>query len=1315
MLSCESVTTALVTRSRYLGSLPVPTGYNASVSGLAADDRYVYATWSLSKASDGHDSPGPGELLVLDPDLLADPTGTADPVVARVTVGYQPRNIAVNRTTGIIYVVNYGQQGEHPYSLFAISADSYQVIARIPIGQVPIDVAVNEATNRVYVSDPYPDGRIHVIDGATHTIVAGIVVPSPNALAFDATTNTLYAVLNKQTGEDDQIDAVAVIACGADGTTHTVTKIVPVGPQRSRPWELALLAPPAGPGSGPHQLLVANMGALHSVPPNVTAFDLHDGSMKAHAPVPTAFGSPVGLAVNAAASQGYVATNAGFQVLDVLRGTIESPVTLGPFPISAVVDGVGRIHIGDATAGTLTTVLPLPAQGPIAEHLEEGVSLGAPLTGPLPVPGDDPRARYQIFELGVVVASTDYGAVTMSREIADGWQPSAGVLGVPTDGSVALVGEGGYEIAPFQRGQLVYRAPAAGRAGGTTIPVLGDIAVCYQLPDNFAALGLPVAAEESLPDGGLRQRFDKGEIYWRQDLGAHALWGPILFWWLQSGGVASQQRYPIGDVSRAGNSVWESCLFEDGTMYAIPGTETAWVVHGEIAKAYLGTFGGPSGDLGFPAGDEQSTATGGWYQDFEHGVLVWFPDGHQYAGAHAYRAAELRLSYFSIGGDQGPVEGNRDLFVRAVVERIDQPGGTAVSLMNRGFPYEDGDYGDPEHTFDPPYTVQLADVMRGAMEFQVMFASYDKDGGVLGGSEQTGTINHGLVHPPWDDAPYNWDPRPPYTVDNLWGFEDPADQSQYKFRVNYKVTEPAEPWDPSLQFRQQWWWRVNNFDTERIDMAQYARAYADVDPTARWLTLDKDELISNTFEAAFFHLFVKGIAKKGNCYGMSVEVLYAMRGRSIFTEPVYRYGTPNPVKGDHWGEPTPGEDDDLIDQFNVRHASQLGAPVIEWFLRLFGQGLTHNPIAVFENSRAAYANGEWPVLNFSRFWGNKAHTVLPIAWVRNGEGSPLPDDVYGEIYIADPFHEWGRDGRDDSDGKYKVIVYNDNRFEYDGKWAGGEWIDSRMYWIPWSRLNGVPHTPGLGILMEVAQSGLAIFGGDADIMQVTDSAGRRLFAAGLTGPPRSWNDLERDPALRIPGLLPVPQYGADDELPGPTLLHATGTDMSHTYHIAGAGGSYRWGLRTPAMSAVVMARASAVADLVTAERLGTADRAVSFSVPAGGANKTVSFILNGLPRADRGKQFVADALSVVPTQRVSAHLRDGGRELLIVNSGQQTNVRIRVRPEPDAALTAPKQVPLAAGKVTRLRPADWSDVVTSPLQVEVRDTVDGPPVECFEL
>jgi hypothetical protein len=44
-------------------------------------------------------------------------------------------------------------------------------------------------------------------------------------------------------------------------------------------------------------------------------------------------------------------------------------------------------------------------------------------------------------------------------------------------------------------------------------------------------------------------------------------------------------------------------------------------------------------------------------------------------------------------------------------------------------------------------------------------------------------------------------------------------------------------------------------------------------------------------------------------------------------------------------------------------------------------------------------------------------------------------------------------------------------------------------------------------------------------------------------------------------------------------------------------------------------------------------------------------------------------------------------------------------------------VPLAAGKVTRVRPADWrpGHVGSAPLLVEVRDTVDGPPVSCFQV
>ena len=64
-----------------------------------------------------------------------------------------------------------------------------------------------------------------------------------------------------------------------------------------------------------------------------------------------------------------------------------------------------------------------------------------------------------------------------------------------------------------------------------------------------------------------------------------------------------------------------------------------------------------------------------------------------------------------------------------------------------------------------------------------------------------------------------------------------------------------------------------------------------------------------------------------------------------------------------------------------------------------------------------------------------------------------------------------------------------------------------------------------------------------------------------------------------------------------------------------------------------------------------------------------------------------------------------------------TSCRVRVRPAPGATPTAARPVPLAAGKVTRVRPADWrpGQVGSAPLQVEVRDTVDGPPVTCFQV
>ena len=180
--------------ARFLGTQPVPPDQVGQISGLAADDRYVYAAYHCTMSGDGHDSPVDGELVVLDQALMADPA--VNPVVARIGVGRQPRAVAVNRKTGKIYVLNYGQQGTHPYSLSVIrrSGSTFSLTGWVSLGAGILDVAVNPRTNRVYVANWVQQvpgagseiGKIHVIDGATdqelHSLA--IAVQRPNALGL---------------------------------------------------------------------------------------------------------------------------------------------------------------------------------------------------------------------------------------------------------------------------------------------------------------------------------------------------------------------------------------------------------------------------------------------------------------------------------------------------------------------------------------------------------------------------------------------------------------------------------------------------------------------------------------------------------------------------------------------------------------------------------------------------------------------------------------------------------------------------------------------------------------------------------------------------------------------------------------------------------------------------------------------------------------------------------------------------------------------------------------------------------------------------
>ncbi len=93
--------------------------------------------------------------------------------------------------------------------------------------------------------------------------------------------------------------------------------------------------------------------------------------------------------------------------------------------------------------------------------------------------------------------------------------------------------------------------------------------------------------------------------------------------------------------------VGDRIRYQNGTIYAIPGAEPAWV-HGAIEARY-NSFGGSQGWLGLPRTDELGTPDGrGRYNHFEHGSIYWTPT----TGAFEVHGA-IRDKWSELGWETG--------------------------------------------------------------------------------------------------------------------------------------------------------------------------------------------------------------------------------------------------------------------------------------------------------------------------------------------------------------------------------------------------------------------------------------------------------------------------------------------------------------------------------------------------------------------------------------------------------------------------------------------------------------------------------------
>lgn len=133
-------------------------------------------------------------------------------------------------------------------------------------------------------------------------------------------------------------------------------------------------------------------------------------------------------------------------------------------------------------------------------------------------------------------------------------------------------------------------------------------------------LGAPVALDGPAANGGISQSFQHGAVYWSPTSGAHTVWGGIRTEWGSQGFEAGRMGYPTSDEIPAANGGIRQ-TFQYGALYWSPasGAHISW---GGIRAAW-GAQGYEAGPLGYPVTDEYALGTGIVGQDYQGGRITW--------------------------------------------------------------------------------------------------------------------------------------------------------------------------------------------------------------------------------------------------------------------------------------------------------------------------------------------------------------------------------------------------------------------------------------------------------------------------------------------------------------------------------------------------------------------------------------------------------------------------------------------------------------------------------------------------------------------
>jgi uncharacterized protein with LGFP repeats len=253
----------------------------------------------------------------------------------------------------------------------------------------------------------------------------------------------------------------------------------------------------------------------------------------------------------------------------------------------------------------------------------------AGVNGPLKYPTSDTRrardgkSSYSNFENGRIYDRGSAGVVTILKPHFTKHEEFGGVYGVlgyPRE-NARTSRDGKSRYQNFEKGRIYQQ-------GSRVTEIHGAVFTLHEsLRGVYGQLKYPVTDLDPVGDRrGKAQWFEGGIVFYSPTTGAHALWGKVLDRFAANGNVRGYLRYPTSEPTAVGDGRGTFATFERGHIYAST-TTGGFQVHGAVLTAYLDTYGGPTGTLGYPLSDLDPAGTsGGRFQRFEGGTLQFVND-----------------------------------------------------------------------------------------------------------------------------------------------------------------------------------------------------------------------------------------------------------------------------------------------------------------------------------------------------------------------------------------------------------------------------------------------------------------------------------------------------------------------------------------------------------------------------------------------------------------------------------------------------------------------------------------------------------------